>query len=142
MPFDTLGRLLALCIGMGWSITAWAAASDAIDLTGLPWIQIGLGIALATWGGLASTAQRLVTAAREGNRPAPVWPGVLADIMASGGAGFLVYGVGAWQAWDRSLVSVLLFIGGYAGTRLLEPAVTVIVGRLIELAQLLRGRQE
>lgn len=139
MPYDTIGRLLALCIGMGWSITAWAA-SGAVDLIGLPWIQIGLGIALATWGGLASTAQRLVAAARDGTRIAPVWPSVLADVLASGGAGFLVYGIGAWQAWDRSLVSVLLFIGGYAGTRLLEPAVTVLVERLIELAKLLRGR--
>lgn len=140
MHFDTIGRLLALCIGMGWSITAWAAASDVVDLAGLPWIQISLGTALATWGGLASTAQRLVAAARDGTRIVPVWPGVLADIMASSGAGFLVYGVGAWQAWDRSLVSVLLFVGGYAGTRLLEPAVTVMVERLMDLAKLLRGR--
>lgn len=141
MPYDTIGRLLALCIGMGWSITAWAAASDAVDLVGLPWVQIGLGIALSTCGGLASTAQRLVAAARDGTRIVPVWPSVLADVMASSGAGFLVFGVGAWQAWDRSLVSVLLFIGGYAGTRLLEPAVTVMVERLIELAKLLRGQR-
>ena len=141
MPYD-LSRLLTLCIGMGWGVTAWAASSDAVDLTGLPWVQIGLGIALATWGGMASTAQRLVAAARDGTRIVPVWPSVLADLMASGGAGFLVYGVGAWQAWDRSLVSVLLFVGGYAGTRLLEPAVTVVVERLIELSKLLRGRRE
>lgn len=138
MPYDVIGRFLALCIGLGWSITAWAASSGAVDLIGLPWAQIGLGIALATWGGLASTAQRLVAAARDGAQSSRVWPSVLADVMASGGAGFLVYGLGAWQGLDRSLVSVLLFVGGYAGTRLLEPVTTDLIERVAEAIR--RGR--
>lgn len=141
MPYDVISRLLALCIGLGWSITAWAAASDAVDLVGLPWLQIALGIALATWGGLASTAQRLVAAIKQGAPVSPVWPSVLADVLASGGAGFLVFGIGAWQAWDRSLVSVLLFLGGYAGTRLLEPAAATVVKRITDVLEGLGGRQ-
>lgn len=139
MHYDALSRLLALCIGLGWSVTAWAAATDAVDLAGLPWLQIALGIALAIWGGLASTAQRLVASVRAGAEPVPVWPGVLADILASSGAGFLVYGIGAWQAWDRSLVSVLLFLGGYGGTRLLEPAASVLSEHLADLLRRIGG---
>ena len=45
------------------------------------------------------------------------------------------------SASGATKVVTMLFIGGYAGTRVLEPAVTVFVERLIELAKLLRGRQ-
>jgi hypothetical protein len=129
MPCDVFSRLTTLCICLGWSVTAWAASSDAVDLLGLPWLQIGLGISLAMWGGLLASAQRLKAKAEAGEVLGVVWPVVVTDVMTSGGAGFLMYGLGAWANWDRSLVSVLLFAAGYAGTRLLEPSISILIDR-------------
>lgn len=139
MLYSPIGRFIALCIGMGWGVTTWAATTAALDLTGLAWAQIGLGVALATWGGLTSAAQRLVAAIRAGVKVQPLWPGIVADILASGGSGLIVYSLGAWQLWDRSLVSVLLFLGGYSGTRLLEPLATTIAAKLVDVLGRLVG---
>lgn len=141
MPFDSIRNLLTLCIGLGWAVTAWAAATAPVDLIGLPWLQILLAMLLATWGGLAATAHRLVDAVRAQSLFSPVWPSILADILASSSAGFVVYAIGAWRAWDPAAVSVALFFGGYSGTRLLEPMAAVVVERVVETVRSLGGRR-
>ena len=65
MHYDAICRLLAVVLGLGWATTAYAA-STAPDLTGLPWAQIGVGTALALWGGLTFTAQRIIKGLRDG----------------------------------------------------------------------------
>ena len=121
MRYDAICRLLALMIGLGWATTAYAA-STAPDLTGLPWAQIGVGTALALWGGLTFTAQRIIKGLRDGALVGPIAPALLLDLIVSGGNGFVVYGVGAWQEWGVWLLAISLFVGGYAGTRLLDAA--------------------
>ena len=121
MRYDAIYRFLAVVIGLGWATTA-LAASTAPDLAGLPWAQIGVGAALALWGGLTFTAQRIIKGLRAGVAVGPIAPALLLDLMVSGGNGFVVYGVGAWQEWGVWLLAISLFIGGYAGTRLLDAA--------------------
>ena len=126
MRYDAVCRLMALIIGLGWATTAYAA-STAPDLTGLPWAQIGVGTALALWGGLTFTAQRIIKGLRDGAIVGPIAPALLLDLIVSGGNGFVVYGVGAWQDWGVWLLAISLFIGGYAGTRLLDAATARMV---------------
>ena len=121
MPYDAICRLMAIVLGLGWATTAYAA-STAPDLTGLPWAQIGVGTALALWGGLTFTAQRIIKGLRDGALVGPIAPALLLDLIVSGGNGFVVYGVGAWQEWGVWLLAISLFVGGYAGTRLLDAA--------------------
>lgn len=121
MRYDALCRLLALILGLGWAATA-LAASAAPDLTSLPWAKIGFGTALALWGGLTCTAQRIVKDMRAGIAVGPIAPALFLDLIVSGGNGFVVYGVGAWQEWGVWMVAIALFLGGYAGTRVLDAA--------------------
>ena len=121
MPYDAICRLMAIVLGLGWATTAYAA-STAPDLTGLPWAQIGVGTALALWGGLTFTAQRIIKGLRDGSIVGPIAPSLLLDLIVSAGNGFVVYGVGAWQEWGVWLLAISLFVGGYAGTRLLDAA--------------------
>lgn len=121
MPYDAICRLTAIILGLGWATTAFAA-STAPDLTSLPWAQIGVGTALALWGGLTFTAQRIIKSMRDGMTIGPIAPALLLDLIVSGGNGFVVYGVGAWQEWGVWLLAISLFVGGYAGTRLLDAA--------------------
>ena len=129
MPYDALCRLLTILLGLGWASTAYAA-STAPDLTSLPWQKIGAGTVLALWGGLTATAQRIVKALREGTLAGPIAPAVLLDLVVSGGNGFVVYSFGAWQEWGVWQVAIALFIGGYAGTRLLEEATSRLLQSL------------
>lgn len=121
MRFDALYRLLACVIGLGWASTA-IAASAAPDITSLPWAQIAAGTALALWGGLTFTAQRVIKVVREGGPDTRLGQAVALDLIVSAGNGFVVYGVGAWQEWSVWQLAVALFAGGYAGTRLLDMA--------------------
>ena len=126
MPYDAICRLMAIVLGLGWATTAYAA-STAPDLTGLPWAQIGVGTALALWGGLTFTAQRIIKGLRDGAIVGPIAPALMLDLIVSGGNGFVVYGVGAWQEWGVWLLAISLFVGGYAGTRLLDAATARMV---------------
>lgn len=121
MRYDAICRLVALILGLGWATTAFAASASP-DLTNLPWAQIGVGTALALWGGLTFTAQRIIKRMRDGLTAGPIAPALLLDLIVSGGNGFVVYGVGAWQEWGVWLLAISLFVGGYAGTRLLDAA--------------------
>ena len=121
MRYDAVCRLMALIIGLGWATTAYAA-STAPDLISLPWLKIGAGTILALWGGLTATAQRIVKALRDETAVGPIAPALLLDLIVSAGNGFVVYSVGAWQEWGVWQLAIALFIGGYAGTRLLDAA--------------------
>jgi len=121
MRFETLRNLLGLLIGLGTLATAMAADSVPPDLAGLPWVQIGIGAALSLWGGLTRTAERALEAVKaEPPQPFPIWLELAKDVVVSSGVGFLTFAVGAWQEWGVWLLGAALWLGGYAGARLLS----------------------
>lgn len=129
MRYDFLSRFLTLCIGLGFSATVLAATSAA-DLTALPWGQIAVGTILALWGGLTHTAQRLVSTLRAGTPVDRMGYAIAVDLLVSCGNGFVLFLLGAWNEWGVWQLAISLFVGGYAGTRLMDVAVETLMSRL------------
>jgi len=116
------------------SATVWAAVAPA-DLSGLPWAQILIGVALALWGGLTRTAERALEASKVARDKPPgdfdLRAELIKDLIVSSGIGFLMFSIGAWQEWGVWLLGSTLWLSGYLGTRLLagmgEAALAYIV---------------
>jgi hypothetical protein len=115
-----LAHLFFMLSGCLSSACALAASQPAVDLLGLPWAQIGIGAMLSLWGGVTHTAEK----ALEASKADPVVDFGLAreigkDVLVSAGIGFLIYAWGSYQEWGVWLLGSALWLGGYAGTRLL-----------------------
>jgi hypothetical protein len=116
MRFDITRYLGYSATAFGWTSTVQAAQSVSPDLLALPWVQIGLGTAIALWGGLTRTAERAASSSKRGE-DFPLVIEAIQDLFASTGAGFLVFMIGSWARWDIWSLGAGLFIGGYLGTR-------------------------
>lgn len=107
------------CISSG---AVWSAVAPS-DLSGLPWPQIAVGVALALWGGLTRTAERALEASKAARDNPPgefdLRHELLKDLIVSSGIGFLVFALGSWQSWGVWLLGSSLWLSGYLGTRLL-----------------------
>ena len=104
------------------SSVVWAAVAPS-DLSGLPWPQILVGVALALWGGLTRTAERALEASKSARDDPPgdfdLRGDLVKDLIVSSGIGFLVFALGSWQEWGVWLLGSALWLAGYLGTRFL-----------------------
>jgi hypothetical protein len=109
--------LIFVCV-YGWSVTVFAAAMIGPDLVGLPWAQIGVGIAISLWGGLTRTAERAM-AAKQAGREFHALREALRDGMAAVLVGGVTYLAGAWHGSNIYVLGVALGLGGYVVTPIL-----------------------
>lgn len=116
-----LRLLTVFLLLVGWGV-AWAAvAAIQPDLLGLPWAQVSVGMAVASWGGITATLGRKLTAHYDA-KPFHLRAELLRDFAVSitvGGGGYLL---GAWYRLDAMLLGVVLLLSGYLGVRALSEA--------------------
>jgi hypothetical protein len=105
----------------GWHI-GWASANTVQalpELTTLPWLQILVGVFIASWGGATATLGRYLAAEYE-SRPFH-WPiETLRDLAVSVTVGGGAYMAGAWYGLNPMLLGLVLLLSGYLGSRALD----------------------
>lgn len=118
-----IGRFCAALLLCGWGV-AWAtvaAAQANPDLTSLPWMQIAIGAAIATWGGATATLGRYMAAVYE-ERPFRWRLEVVRDLTVSVTVGSGAYLASAWYGMGPLQLGLLLLLSGYLGVRMLNVA--------------------
>jgi hypothetical protein len=128
----TLRALVITLLGLGWLTSAAAVvavAAGPASLLELPWAQIGVGVLISLWGGLARTASR-VLGAQQARQDISLAREFTKDLLAASVIGFVTFAVSAWQSWDVWLLAVLLPLAGYGGARFLEPLSDAAVDKL------------
>lgn len=137
--YGAVARMSALLLASGWGL-AWATV-DAIhhaapDLLGLPWVQIAVGVAVASWGGLTATLGRYLAAVYD-DKPFHWRLEGIKDGAVSVTVGAGSYLGGAWYGLSPMMLGLVLLLSGYLGVRVLSGAadrllavVTATSGRL------------
>lgn len=111
-----------------WSAAAWAAeASFGSDMTSIPPAAIAISVLLAIIGGSAYSAQKLAD-------PNTVIKSVplelIKDILTSIVVGLLIFFLGSWLNWASVVQAGLITLGGYGGSRVLEPSLGAFINWL------------
>jgi hypothetical protein len=126
MRIDTqisLRRITVIALGMGWALS-WAGV-EAIraepNLIQLPWLQILVGVAIASWGGATATLGRYLAASYEA-RPFHWKTEALRDGFVSATVGSGSYMGGWWYGLPPMLLGLVLLLAGYLGVRILSGA--------------------
>lgn len=124
-------HLRALFIGwlcVFWTAAAWAAQDTFISgVHTIPAGAVAIALVLAMVGGAAHTAAKVAS-------PVIVLKSIAAeivrDVITSIVVGLIVFFAGAWQEWPLWLHCILITLGGYGGSRVLEPALSVFIDRI------------
>ncbi len=119
-----------------WVPAVWAAQSTfAGDITAIPPAAIAISVLLAIIGGAAYTAQKIAD-------PVVVIKSIPAeiikDVLTSIVIGLLIFFLGSYMQWASVVQAGLITLGGYGGSRVLEPALSTFlkwIGRLGERAR-------
>lgn len=118
-----IARVVAILLGLGWGLGSAAAAhiNGEPDLLSLPWLQVAVGVVIATWGGATATLGRYLAAAYSGSpfhwRAEAVRDGFVSVTVGSGS-----YFGGAWYGLHPWLLGLVLLLSGYLGVRILSGA--------------------
>lgn len=116
---------------MSWSAAAVAAQTTfARDLAALPLDAVAISMVLALIGGGAYTAQKIadpnvVIKSRKHE--------VVKDMLNSIVVGLLIFFGGVWQEWGSMPLAILITLGGYGGSRVLEPALLSFINWISRL---------
>jgi hypothetical protein len=114
-------RCVSASLLCGWGV-AWAAVASAPpDLLGLPWFQIAVGVAIASWGGITATLGRYLAAAYDG-KPFFWRAEIVKDGATSVTVGGGAYLGGAYADLGPMLLGMVLLLSGYLGVRILSTA--------------------
>jgi hypothetical protein len=117
-----MGSTLLVCWPAAWA--SLTVVDDVVDLLGLPWLQAGVGVAIALLGGVTATLGRYLESRYDG-RPFLLRLEMTKDCSVSAVVGLGTYfaGGGGVYAMPPMALGLVLLLGGYAGTRLLSAAV-------------------
>ncbi|MCA8037121.1 phage holin family protein [Burkholderia arboris] len=120
----------------GWLLLLWSATAIAAnetfvgDLTDIPPAAFAISIVLALIGGAAHTAQKFAD-------PDVVMKSASAEIVkdffTSIAVGLLIFFGSSYMNWSSVVQAGAITLGGYGGSRVLEPALSAlinIIGRL------------
>jgi hypothetical protein len=111
-----------------WSAAAVAAqVTFAHDLRDIPPAAVGISVLLAVIGGSAWTASKLA-APDVVVKSVPLE--VLKDLLASVVIGLVTFFAGTYFEWPSVVQAGLITLGGYGGSRVLEPLLAIGVKRL------------
>lgn len=126
-------RVMAGMLCCGW-VTAWATVealqASEPNLLALPWMQIAVGVAIASWGGATATLGRYLVASYDA-RPFHWRAETARDACVSVTVGGGSYLGGAWYGLSPMLLGLVLLLAGYLGVRILSGAAERLLG-LIE----------
>ena len=121
-----LRKILWAKMLMLWSCAAFAAqATFANDLAAIPPAAIAISVLLAVIGGAAYTAQKIADPNTVVKSNALE---IVKDTLTSVVVGLLIFFMGSYWQLASVLLAGLITLGGYGGSRVLEPALE----RLIE----------
>lgn len=115
-----IGWLLAF-----WSVAAYAAqVTFAGDITSIPPAAFAISALLSIIGGAAYTAQKVANPdASIRSIPAEI----IKDILTSIVVGLLIFFLGSYMQWASVVQAGLITLGGYGGSRVLEPALGAFI---------------
>lgn len=114
-----------------WSVAAFAAQTRFVsDLTSIPPDAVAISIILSLIGGAAYSAQKIAS-------PDTVIKSIpleiIKDVLTSIVVGLLIFFLGTYLEWATVVQAGLITLGGYGGSRVLEPALSTFInwiGRL------------
>ena len=113
-----LFAVVFICLTTGWSIAYATVEVLPPQLVDLPWVQMMIGVLIASWGGATATLQRYLAATYE-SKPFH-WRGETAkDVMVSGTVGIGTYLAGWVQSLSTATLGLCLLLAGFLGVRLL-----------------------
>jgi hypothetical protein len=104
---------------LGWTIAFATVEAMPPQLINLPWIQMLIGIAVASWGGATATLSRYLTAMYEA-RPFHWKSEATKDVFVSGTVGTGTYLTGWVETWHIATLGIALLLAGFLGVRLLS----------------------
>ena len=119
-----LKYLTVIALWLGWAV-AWGSlevlSAAEPNLIALPWMQIMVGAAIASWGGVTATLGRYLAAKYE-TRPFHWRVESIRDACVSVTVGSGSYFGGAWYGLSPMLLGLVLLLSGYLGVRILSGA--------------------
>jgi len=111
-----------------WSLAAYAAQATFVsDLRDIPPAAVAISILLACIGGAAWTASKL---ASPNVHVKSVPLEVVKDVLTSIVIGLLIFFAGSYFEWPSVVQAGLITLGGYGGSRVLEPALAMFLKRM------------
>lgn len=117
----------------GWLLTIWSAAAVAAqstftkDITAIAPSDIAISVLLAVIGGAAYSSQKVADPAVVIKSNAAE---IVKDLLNSLVVGLCFFFFGAWRGWDSFLTAFLITLGGYGGSRVLEPGVEALINKI------------
>ena len=115
---ERLQKALAVYLLFAWGVSWAALVHAAPDLLGLPWAQAGVGCLVSWLGGFAATLGRRLAAQYDG-KTFHAKHEFIRDGAVSVVVGVAGYMAGVATRADEATLSLVLLLGGYAGTRTL-----------------------
>jgi hypothetical protein len=110
---------IAFALAVGWSIAYATVEALPPQLIELPWVQMIIGMAIASWGGVTATLSRYMAAMYHG-KPFH-WKGeVVKDLFVSVLVGTGTYLFGWVQNLSAAALGLALLLAGFLGIRLLS----------------------
>jgi hypothetical protein len=122
----TFGVLLC-----GWGL-AWASVETMPpNLLSLPWVQVLVGVLIASWGGATATLGRYLTATYD-SRPFHWRLEAVRDGCVSITVGAGSYFGGAWYGLSPMVLGLVLLLAGYLGVRILSGAADRLLSLIVK----------
>jgi hypothetical protein len=120
-----LKRFVSIWLMVFWSAAAAAAqATFAHDLRDIPPAAVAISVLLAVIGGAAYTAQKLADPAVVVKT---VGAEIIKDVLTSVVVGVVVFCLGSYLEWPSVVQAGLITLGGYGGSRVLEPGLATFI---------------
>lgn len=124
-------RLQAIFVG--WLIAFWTASAFAASDTfihgveSIPTGAVAIAMVLAMIGGAAYTSQKIAAIdVVVKSIPAEI----IKDVLTSLVAGLCMFFAGAWREWPLFPHCILITVGGYGGSRVLEPMLDIVINAI------------
>lgn len=120
-----LKKLFWCALGVFWSFAAYAAQSTfSSDITSIPIDAIVTSMVLAVIGGFAYTLKK-ISDTTVVLKSVPLE--IVKDIFTSMVVGMVAFCGGTLLHWDSLLTAIVITIGGYGGSRTLEPGLAALI---------------
>ena len=120
-----LKAIVSFWLLLFWSVAAFAAQATFVgDLRDIPPAAVAISVLLACIGGAAYTAQKLA-APDVAVKSVPLE--VLKDVLTSVVVGVLIFCLGSFLEWPSVVQAGLITLGGYGGSRILEPSLATFI---------------
>jgi ABC-type xylose transport system permease subunit len=122
-----LKSLVTVWLLLFWSVAAFAAQATFVgDLRDIPPAAVAISILLAIIGGSAYSAQKV---ADVNIKIKSVPLEVVKDLLTSIVVGLLIFCLGSYLEWPSVVQAGFITLGGYGGSRVLEPLLGVFMKR-------------